>query len=138
MSLFELKLRGLDKYGSGHYKAPRGKRKHKGIDLVCDRDFLVESLLPGEVTKIGYPYHPNDPDKGHLRYVEVTTGDFALRYFYVDPLVQVGDTLMIGDTVGAAQGLQDVYPGITEHVHFEILHDGKYVDPNHHFPELGK
>lgn len=87
----------------------------------------------GEITKFGFPYNPNDPEKGHLRYVEITvsSGD-KHRYFYVEPLVSVGDSVRRGDIIASAQGLSDVYPGITEHFHFEIMKPGRgrsYRDP---------
>jgi len=47
------------------------------------------------------------------------------RYFYVEPLLLVGDTVKRGDIIGYAQGLTDVYPGITSHFHFEIMKPGR-------------
>ncbi len=115
-------IRGQDKYGSGAFEAPRGKRKHKGIDPICDKGDHILSIGSGRVTKIGYPYDPTDEKKGHLRYVEVTDGKKnRVRYFYVKPCVTVGQSVYKDTLLGSAQGLLKVYEGITNHFHFEVL-----------------
>lgn len=134
-----LKIREQDSQGAGHYGAPRGSRKHNGIDIVCHAGEVVTCFESGGVTKLGYPYNPNDDKKGHLRYVEVTVpnGD-RHRYFYTGPLVDVGDSVERGQTIGSAQGLTEIYPGITDHYHFEIkLRDGSFIDPVPVLHELG-
>jgi len=122
--------RTSDKHGEGHFGAPRGSRTHNGIDLACYGGSLIKTPHHGRVTKIGYPYPPNDPKKGFLRYVQVEEKNgHRCRYFYVAPSVRVGDLLKPGDTVGTAQGLLKVYPGITDHIHYEVIKDGEYIDP---------
>ena len=120
-----LKIRGDDIYGSGEYKASRGSRLHNGADLPCDPGELVSAASGGNVTKIGYPYSQGpdaDPDKAALRYVQVTDKyGIDVRYFYVLPSVKVGDWVMERTVLGTAQGLNHIYPGITEHFHFETL-----------------
>lgn len=124
-------IRGTDEQGQGHFGAPRGKRTHKGIDIICEQGQPIFACESGTVTKIGYPYNPDDPKKGHLRYVQVTTSDgFDARYFYVDPYLRIGDRVECGDVVGEAQGLVNIYPGITEHFHFEVKKNGQHIDPN--------
>jgi len=128
-----IKIRGHDRHGYGHYGAPRKGRKHTGIDIICHKNEAVVAFEDGEITKIGYPYDPDDPKKGHLRYVEVTvdSGD-RYRYFYVDAFFCVGDLVERGDIIGYAQGLSDIYPGISEHIHFEVMRPGRskaYRDP---------
>lgn len=138
MNILELPMRGQDLQGAGWYKAPRGKRKHNGIDLVCEKDFIVESLTYGDVTKIGYPYLPSDEERGHLRYVEVTLDGNRFRYFYIHPLVQVGDKIMPNIPLGVSQDLCSIYTGITQHVHFEIIKpNGKHMNPSDMFPTIG-
>lgn len=124
-------LRGHDKHGAGHFGAPRGDHAHKGIDMDCSKGSEVLSVSDGRVTKIGYPYPPIDPLKGHLRYVQVTDPKgYDLRYFYVSATVEVGDIVSELDSLGITQGLTDVYPGITDHYHFEVKKDGEYINPN--------
>lgn len=126
-----IKIRGQDRHGAGHYGAPRSGRKHSGIDIIIHKNEAVTAYESGEVTKIGFPYNPNDPKKGHLRYVEITvdSGD-RHRYFYVDAFFVVGDLVERGDIIGYAQGLTVIYPGITEHIHFEVMKPNKsFRDP---------
>lgn len=123
-------IRGNDAHGSGAYLSSRGSRKHKGIDIACHKGSGVLSIGPGHVTKIGYPYDPSDPKKGHLRYVQVTDeGGRKLRYFYITPSVKVGDIVDTHTELGVTQGLTGIYPGIIDHFHFEILVNGLPVDP---------
>lgn len=117
-----IKIRGQDKHGAGHYGASRGKRKHNGIDILCHKNESIIAFEGGKITKIWFPYDLNDPKKGHLRYTEITinNGD-KHRYFYTDSLYLVGSVVERGDTIAWAQGLKEIYPGITEHYHFEIM-----------------
>jgi murein DD-endopeptidase MepM/ murein hydrolase activator NlpD len=109
------KVRGFDDYGFGHYGASRdgGSRSHAGLDYVATAGQRVLAPLSGYVTKIGYTY-VGDTD---LRYVEIRNP--ALRYkarvFYVDPSVDVGQTVRLGDTVGRAHTLQERYGGRLSH-----------------------
>ena len=136
-----IKVRGQDRHGAGHYGAPRSGRKHQGIDIVVHKNEAVTAYEDGEVTKFGFPYNPADPKKGHLRYIEVTVDNSDKhRYFYVEPLVLVGDTVERGDIIGYAQGLSDVYPGITQHYHWEVMKPGRgrsYREPVEVLTNLG-
>ena len=66
--------------------------------------------------------------------VDCPTGNPALHYaarvFYVNPRVQVGDTVALGHPIGTAHSLQRKYPGgMTNHVHLEIVDQGGgYLD----------
>lgn len=114
-------IRGQDRHGAGYFGAPRGKRTHNGVDIVCRAGDAVTAFCDGTVTKLGYPYSPQDPKKGHLRYVEVTDIEGnRCRYFYVKRSVSMGDRVRRGDLLGVAQGLTEIYKGITDHYHFEI------------------
>lgn len=122
--------RGTDKWGRGDYMAPRGFRKHKGVDFACYPGSEIISLTVGHVSKLGYPYAPSDDKKGDLRYVEVTDRQGRMaRYFYVDPRVVMGQPIKQGDVLGVSQTLQNIYPGITDHVHFEVKTANGYANP---------
>lgn len=127
--LINAPLRLNDVHGSGAYGASRGSRVHKGVDIACYKGSEVLSVSDGIVTKIGYPYDPNNKKKGHLRYVQVTFGGSDFRYFYIYPTVGIGDNVKIGDALGITQGLSDIYEGITDHFHFEIKEKGVYINP---------
>lgn len=122
--------RGCDQHGCGHFNAPRGSRRHKGFDLACYPETEICSLTSGKVTKIGYPYKPSS-ENGHTRYVEVTNQDgLRFRYFYVQPLVEVGDYVALDAVVGKVQKHTAVDRGMTSHVHVEIKdREGKFLDP---------
>ena len=124
--------RQTDSWGAGWFGAPRGSRTHHGIDLGAYPDMPIVNVIDGKVTKIGYPYDPNDVKKGHLRYIQITDADGRdFRYFYVKPEsgMVVGKAVKEGDIIGKAQGLDSIYNGITDHIHFEVKVDGEYVAP---------
>ena len=126
-------MRTPDKHGEGHFGARRGKRTHIGIDLACAKDSTVCALASGRITKVGYPYIPSDPEKGHLRYIQIETAEGDRhRYFYVSLFgdLSLNDFVRKWDEIGKAQGLLDIYPGIGDHIHFEIkTAGGEPVDP---------
>lgn len=122
-------LRISDKHGEGHFGAPRGNHKHRGEDIACYKGSIVLSISRGVVTKIGYPYDPNDPIKGHLRYVQVSLDGLDYRYFYIESSVSVGDIINVDDPLGKTAGLTKIYPGIIDHFHFEVKQGRLYLDP---------
>lgn len=125
-------VRGADCFGSGHYGASRGSRKHVGLDYACYPGSAIYPDKDGCVTKIGYPYG----DDLSFRYIEIEDdAGYRARYFYVQPKesLKVGDFVHNDEIIGHSQELGVRYPGITEHVHLETftLIDGKkeYFDP---------
>ena len=113
------KIRESDNYGSGHFGARRGGRIHRGVDIVAQAGAPWKSLNSGKVTKLGFAYS----DDLSYRYIEVTDEHgHKFRYFYVKalPTLEVGHAVASGDIIGHVQSLQKRYPGITEHVHFEV------------------
>ena len=126
MQLHKMKARKCDAQGCGHFGASRGDRQHNGVDLACMAGTLAGSPADGMVSKIGYPY----ADDLSFRYVEIESHGYAFRVFYVDPLVSEGQQVKRGDILGSCQSLMQRYPGITDHLHFEIKDEhGDYVDP---------
>lgn len=138
-------LRTTDVHGSGAYGAPRGSRTHNGVDVACWKGSEILSPVRGVITKIGFPYDPTrHPAKVHLRYVELSHGnDIFTRWFYVETRAAVGDMLAPGDVIGVAQGLRDVYAGITDHFHFEVFKRAdmathrEYFDPLAYLEDIG-
>ncbi|MGY8872226.1 MAG: M23 family metallopeptidase [Pseudomonadales bacterium] len=127
-----MEIRGWDDQGNGAFGSSRAKgtRRHKGVDVVVCEGDAIHAFRAGTVTKIWYPYDPKDKKKGHYRYVEIAVGKRRHRYFYVAPAVRKGDRVEAGQIIGHAQGLTKLYPGITDHIHFEImLPDGSFIDP---------
>lgn len=120
--------RKTDKWGSGEYKASRGNRLHNGIDIEVPENSKVLSNTSGVVSKLGYTYK----DDLSFRYIEITTrDDLRYRFFYVLPSVSLGDKVKKESVLGASQRLEDRYPGITPHIHFEVkTKNGMFLDPN--------
>jgi hypothetical protein len=50
------------------------------------------------------------------------------RVFYVDPTIQLGASVALGQPIGTAHTLQRRYAGITDHVHLEIEERGRKID----------
>ncbi len=136
------KLRGKDAQGSGAYGAPRGSRKHKGVDYVAKPGDMVFSGVSGIVTRLGYPYKGNR----ELRLIEIDAGlsdekiggkGDLVRYMYVDPAVTKGWNIRKGDLLGIVQRLP--FKGITQHVHVDVRQmvnkRRKFVDPVKYFEE---
>ncbi len=131
-----LKPRGSDSWGDGGYGAPRGHKKHRGIDYAAEEGSYILSPCIGTVTKLGWAYK-EDP---HWRYVEIT--DLAgkrHRVFYITPLVHEGAAVTILHSIGIVQNISLKYlqqdPTISpmvNHVHYEIWEDGATINPEHH------
>ena len=140
MFINRMEQRTCDSQGCGYYGAPRGSRKHNGVDLACKPDTSIQLGFSGKIVKVGWAY--SAPDKRHLRYVAIKIGTYYCRLFYINPSVKVGDSVDANDVIGFSLQLSDIYTGITDHVHIEFYklrnvqrgeHNKKnflYVDPN--------
>ena len=121
----------MDPSGSGRFHSSRGggKRKHVGVDYICEPGGVVFSDVEGTVSRLGWAYS-DDPQ---WRYIEILTdGLFRHRFFYVEPLVALHDHIRVGDVIGEAQDITLRYPNdkMTPHIHYEILdQNGRHVNP---------
>lgn len=120
-------LRGNDPTGHGYYGAKRGKRKHKGLDIVMKPNDEVTSFIDGYVTKIGYPYKNNLK----FRYIEITNDVYVIRIMYMSPKnMSIGDKVYIGDVIGVAQDVAGYWNSrMKNHIHIEIKKHGLQTDP---------
>ena len=116
--------RGHDEFGDGQFGARRdgGAREHEGVDYVAAAGQDVAAPISGYVTKIGYAY----AGSSDLKFVEISNPalGYVARAFYVTPGVEVGQTVRLGEIIGRDQNLQKHYPGITNHVHLEVMQPG--------------
>lgn len=115
-------VREHDAYGFGAFGASRdgGSRRHEGVDFIADAGQTVVSPISGFVTKIGFAY----ADDADLKFVEISNPalNYAARVFYIDPQVEVGQPVRMGQPIGAHATLEKKYPGgMTDHVHLEII-----------------
>lgn len=131
--------RGQDKWGSGAFGASRGSRTHEGLDVAVWPGSMVLSIVPGLVADLGYAYTSgvgNFNDSDPFRIITMVGPEgYEIRYFYVMPVVEVGDEIEEGGRLGFAQNLWRRYPPekdkiMTPHVHIEIRDpDGNLIDP---------
>jgi peptidoglycan LD-endopeptidase LytH len=116
--------RGHDDFGDGQFGARRdgGAREHEGVDYVAEAGQDVQAPISGYVTKIGYAY----AGSSDLKFVEISNPalGYVARAFYVKPGVEVGQTVRLGESIGRVASLQKHYPGITDHVHLEVMEPG--------------
>ncbi|MBX3481225.1 MAG: M23 family metallopeptidase [Caulobacter sp.] len=117
-----------DAFGYGAFGASRdgGVRRHEGVDYAARADQTVAAPISGYVTKVGYAYDGDDS----LKFVEISNPaiGYVARAFYVDPTVVVGQAVRLGQAIGSAVSLQSHYPGITDHVHLEVMKAGVRLD----------
>lgn len=99
-------------------------RSHNGVDISCDKDSAVYSSADGIVTEI------LDNSMGKSVKVEHNNGYMSVySNLSEDIAVKAGDELKSGSLIGK---ISDSNPSdFTKdyHLHFEIIHNDKYVDP---------
>jgi murein DD-endopeptidase MepM/ murein hydrolase activator NlpD len=115
-------LRQTDAYGCGAFGSSRdgGARRHEGVDFMADAGQTLVAPISGYVSKIGYAY----PGDSTLKFLEITNPalHYEARVFYIDPSVELGQAVRLGQPIGAHQTLEKKYPGgMTDHVHLEII-----------------
>ena len=109
-------IRGSDKHGSGHYLAPRGDRRHAGIDMVVAPGQDVLSPIDGVMARVAKPYA-----KGKWSGCVVKNDQVEIKMFYMAPDKSlVSQEVKRGQVIGKAQDIGEKYKGITPHVHVEI------------------
>jgi len=95
--------------------------KHTGVDLRAAIGTPIKSAISGTVVE----YETNNPSFG--KYIKVKNGDIVTVYAHCSKLsVKKGQQVKQGDIIA--------YSGDTgkvngPHLHFEILWQGRYVDP---------
>lgn len=105
----------------------KGKYHHDGIDLASPRGSEVLAAAAGRITLI----KKSDLQAGYGNYLEVDHG-----HGYLTRYANLGDiTVKLGQKVSKGQsiGLVGISGGsIAPHVHYEVLKDGKNLDPAHY------
>jgi murein DD-endopeptidase MepM/ murein hydrolase activator NlpD len=94
---------------------------HKGVDFAGREGNSVVAVASGVVTWSGDRY-------GYGQMVELNHGNgYVTRYAHnAENLVSVGDTVKRGDVIAR---MGDTGRATGPNLHFEVLHDGRAVDP---------
>ncbi|NXG92767.1 LECT2 protein, partial [Stercorarius parasiticus] len=109
------KIRGCDSHGCGGYNVPRGGRKHRGVDVVCEDGSVVYAPFTGRITRQVRPYgNGNAIDNG----VQLSGSGFCVKMFYIKP-VKYSGPIEKGEKIGVLLPMQRVYRGIISHVHIQ-------------------
>lgn len=117
-----------DVHGAGHFGAPRGNRKHSGIDFEANPNTPVRSPIGGTTRKLQV-YAKDSRWKG----VSIKNDTVEVKMFYLNPLTSLPSTINRGDLVGAMQNRAAINPGMKNHLHIEVYIKGKLVDPSNFF-----
>jgi len=112
--------RGVDSWGSGAFRAPRGDREHKGVDYRLQPGQVVVAPISGTIVRHARPY--SDPKWLYEYNGVVLKGErCSIKMFYLEPFQHViGKKVRRGEAIGMAQDVGKKYPGITLHVHLQI------------------
>lgn len=110
--------------GYGKRKSPINKqtKKHLGVDLAAPRGTNVMAALNGEIT-----FAEREAGYGKLIIIK-HANNLETKYAHLSYInVSAGDKIKAGSVIGKV-GLTGNTSG--PHLHFEVLKNGKHVDPN--------
>lgn len=111
-------IRIADKWGYGHYLAPRGDRLHFAEDFYCNPGQDIVSPIAGEILREITVYTGS-----HLKGLIISNQDMELKLLYISVTKNIiGQWVKQGEIIGKAQDIRDKYTDITPHVHMEIVH----------------
>lgn len=98
---------------------------HNGTDISAEVGADVYAVSNGEITEI-----VNDAVWGVTAVLDHHNG-YVTRYCGLsDGLsVQEGDMLVSGDLIGTVGDTADIESALSPHLHIELLHNGRYIDP---------
>ena len=120
----------VDPAGDGHYDAPRGSRKHTGVDFVVAPGSDILAPEKGIMGRYGFAY------SGDVRWRIVDLhgeSGHRWRFFYcVQDIYKTGDRVERGQVMAIAQDISIRYPdrGMKPHVHVEVYtQDERRLNP---------
>jgi len=99
-------------------------KTHGGVDISCEKDEKVLSVLEGKIVGIY-----QDEVFGYS--VVVESEEYVAVYSSLDSnvLVSIGNEVSKGDIIGYA-GTNSAEENHGVHLHFELMKDGEYVNPS--------
>lgn len=100
-------------------------RTHNGIDIQAETGSPVKAVTDGKVQKVY-----TDSMWGTVVEIKHASG-IVSRYCSLTEavLVKEGDKVEIGQEIGCVGETATAEVSLPTHLHFELLNDGKYVDP---------
>lgn len=104
-----------DSKGLGHHGAPRGSRKHDGVDLRCKPGQDILMPVDGIIARVSLPYKDDDRWLG----VYIVNPKIEIKMWYFIPNL-LGMELKAGSVIGTAQDIGEKYKGVTPHIHLRI------------------
>jgi len=115
-----------DSKGHGYYKASRGSKLHKGIDLELPGGpgQAVFAPITGRIERVLYPYTDDLRFEGAV----FSNKDITVWAFYFVPGTNlIGKSVSMGEVIGIAQDISLKYIDMGPHIHVQI---GKYGEIN--------
>ncbi len=102
----------------------KGLYEHLGIDVAMPRGTPVLAAAPGFVREI----KRSDLEAGYGNYIEIDHGHgWVTRYAHLEDIqVKYGSRIRKGEAIGA---MGSSGGSVAPHLHYEILYEGKNVDP---------
>ena len=98
---------------------------HNGVDIKADKASIVVSACDGKVTAIN-----NDPRYGLTVIIEHNNGyKTVYSNLLTAEFVVEGEDVKAGQTIGTIGNSANFEIADDYHLHFELIKDGKYLDP---------
>ena len=98
---------------------------HTAIDIKTDKTSVIKSSADGIIKSI-----VNDPRYGLTVVIEHDEGyETVYSNLLTAEFVVVGEEIIQGQTIGTAGNTASFESNMECHLHFELLKDGKYLDP---------
>lgn len=106
---------------------------NSGVDYQSDEIFDVVSILDGKVTKV---------EENNLlgKIIEVTHDNNLISVYQSlsETMVQEGDNVLQGQVIGKS-GESNISKDLGNHLHFELIHNSKNVNPETYYDkQLGE
>lgn len=108
-------------YGLRNINVPGASKDHKGVDLAAAQGTNVVSAIAGKVIFTGY-----NKDRGNYIKVDDGKGTVTLYQHLNSINTTVGQAVRAGDKIGT---VGNTGTGSGPHLHFEVIKNGKNVDP---------
>ena len=102
-------------------------KTHLAVDFGASEGTEVVATLDGTVEEV-----TNDILNGTTIVIKHSSALSTVYKSLVNPTVEVGDSVKRGDKIGEVSASMGIEKAIGPHLHFEVMVDGKPVDPNNY------